>query len=194
MPANFTQEEKDTIRMALLNTGFALCRESGVKGMTVAELTQRCGIAKGTFYHFFDSKEEFVAALFSEYGRRQKISFMRLLNGRKAMPLDEMIAWYRASFTPEENFLMCFRTEDFVWLKAHMRKYGHFCPEQDAKGAEQFLQLIEGVRPDFDRKVVVNFIKGIYSMTENRDSFFEDAIKINIDLIFKTIYEYMKET
>ena len=54
MPANFTQEEKDTIRMALLNTGFALCRESGVKGMTVAELTQRCGIAKGTFYHFFE--------------------------------------------------------------------------------------------------------------------------------------------
>lgn len=57
MPANFTEKEREKIRQDLIDAGFQMSRECGLKGMTVSKLAERCHIAKGTFYHFFASKK-----------------------------------------------------------------------------------------------------------------------------------------
>lgn len=192
MPANFTEEEREQIRQNLLRAGFQMSRECGLKGMTVSLLAQSCGIAKGTFYHFFPSKEEFVLALLEESTRQNMQELAALLHGRDKLPLDEMLPWYRSLFTFERNFIMSFRTEDFVWLKGHLRDFGRFDPARDKASAEALLARVDGVRPDYDAGVIVNFIKGIYGMTENRDSFCAESLETNIDLIFQAMYQYLK--
>lgn len=52
---------------------------------------------------------------------------------------------------------------------------------------------IKGVRKDIDYGVVVNFIKSIYALYQNKDTVFEGSLQTNVDLIFDTIYRYMKE-
>lgn len=193
MPANFTEEEREKIRSDLIQVGFRLSRECGLKGMTVSKLAESCHIAKGTFYHFFASKEEFVLALFEEFEKREMQEFIALLHGRAKLTIEEMMHWYRSLFKFERNFIMSFKTEDFVWLKGHLRNFGMFDMESDKAEAGKLLQMVDGVRADYDIGVVVNFIKSIYSMTENRDSFCMESIETNIDLIFKTIYQYLKE-
>ncbi len=193
MPANFTEEERENIRRNLIAAGFQMCRECGLKGMTVSDLTQKCKIAKGTFYHFFESKEEFVRVLFEESDRQEIQELTALLRGRNKIPLEEMISWYRSLFTFEHNFMMSFQAEDFLWLKRHMCGFGMFDAERDKAEAEKLLRMVDGVRPDYDIGVVVNFIKSIYGMTENRDSFCQESMETNIDLIFQTIYQYIKE-
>lgn len=192
MPANFTEKERERIRGDLIDAGFQMSRECGLKGMTVSGLTERCHIAKGTFYHFFPSKEEFVLALFAESNRRDMEELTALMDGRDKLPAEEMVAWYRSLFTFERNFMMWFTTDDYVWLKGHLRSFGLFDIEQDKKTAMRLLQLVDGLRPDYDIGVVVNFIKSIYAMTENRDSFCPESIEQNIDLIFQAIYQYIK--
>lgn len=193
MPANFTEKEREKIRQNLIDAGFQMSRERGLKGMTVSKLAESCHIAKGTFYHFFASKEEFVLAMFTEANRREMEELTALMGDRKKLPIAEMMPWYRSLFTFERNFMMWFQTEDYVWMKGHLQSFGLFDSERDKQAARQVLGLVEGLRPDYDIGVVVNFIKSIYSMTENRDSFCRESIETNIDLIFQAIYQYIKE-
>lgn len=193
MPANFTEKEREKIRRDLIDTGFQMSQECGLKGMTISKLAERCHIAKGTFYHFFASKEEFVLAMFADANRREMDELATLMGDRNKLPIEEMIPWYRSLFTFERNFMMWFTTEDYTWMKGHLRSFGLFDSERDKQTAKQLLGLVDGLRADYDIGVVVNFIKSIYSMTENRDSFCQGSIETNIDLIFQAIYQYIKE-
>lgn len=160
--------------------------------MKIEDLAKGCGIAKGTFYHFFVSKEAFVKELIDELNRQDMVSFKQLLNGREKVPLKEMIVWYRNLFTFEHDFMLFQRVEDFVWMKKHLSAEYLFHPETDRERAMQILSMVEGIRDDIDVGVIVNFIKSIYAMTENRDTFCEEALETNIDLIFQMIYQYVK--
>ena len=63
----FPLEQRQQIHTKLLDTGIELICEKGVRKLTIDEVTQRVKIGIGTFYHFFNSKVEFVykALLFS---------------------------------------------------------------------------------------------------------------------------------
>lgn len=57
MPANFTEEQRATIRERLLVIGYEMVQEMGLRQMKVSLIAKRADIATGTFYHFFASKE-----------------------------------------------------------------------------------------------------------------------------------------
>src|SRR3990172_7877089 len=50
-------------REDLLDAGLAVFREKGMRTTTVEDVTTRAGVAKGTFYLYFKTKEELGAAL-----------------------------------------------------------------------------------------------------------------------------------
>ncbi len=58
MPKTFTEKEKEIIRNTLIQSGKELFSKYGLKKTSITELTKAAGIAQGTFYNFFDSKEE----------------------------------------------------------------------------------------------------------------------------------------
>ena len=58
MPKTFTVKEKEIIRKTLVIKGRELFSKYGLKKTSITELTNAAGIAQGTFYSFFDSKEE----------------------------------------------------------------------------------------------------------------------------------------
>ena len=58
MPKTFTEKEKEIIRNTLIQKGSELFSKYGLKKTSITELTNAAGIAQGTFYNFYDSKEE----------------------------------------------------------------------------------------------------------------------------------------
>ena len=58
--------EHDT-REHLLATGERLCLQRGFTGMGLSELLKTAGVPKGSFYHYFRSKELFGVALLERY-------------------------------------------------------------------------------------------------------------------------------
>ena len=60
-------EEVGTRRRSLLDAAVAAFRERGVAGATVADIADRAGMAKGSFYTYFSSKEHLIAALRERY-------------------------------------------------------------------------------------------------------------------------------
>ena len=48
---------------ALQEAGLSLFLERGVESVTIDEITRRAGVAKGSFYRYFDDKDDLVASL-----------------------------------------------------------------------------------------------------------------------------------
>ena len=63
MAGGFTEKERVEIRQRLLDSGYELSTEIGIKKMTIAMIAKNSEVAVGTFYNFFASKEEYVVAM-----------------------------------------------------------------------------------------------------------------------------------
>ena len=193
MPANFTEEQRAAIREKLFAVGYDLIREVGLRKMKVALIAERAGIAAGTFYHFFPSKEDYVTALIEAQGRASQEQLFALASAEGKIPLEQAVQCLRASFRPEQNILMELTLDDWVWLKSHRTKDGLFSTAHDGAEAERWLACIDGIRPDVDVRVLINFFKTIYSMAQNRDTFIPDVFETNVDLIFDCMRRYAAE-
>jgi len=67
MPRAFKEEEKEKIRVKLLEAGRSCFLRYGLKKTTIEDVVRPAGIAKSSFYLFFESKEAlFVEAMMAE--------------------------------------------------------------------------------------------------------------------------------
>ncbi|SDB36529.1 TetR/AcrR family transcriptional regulator [Bauldia litoralis] len=61
-----TADQKQDRRAAILAAAIACTRESGFDGVTMSGLAKRAGLAKGTLYLYFETREEVFLALYLE--------------------------------------------------------------------------------------------------------------------------------
>lgn len=80
MPRRFTEEEEQRIRTALMAAGRKIMGLRGVRKTSIDELVNSAGIAKGSFYRFFPSKEALALAVLAEWERE----FHQSINNRFA--------------------------------------------------------------------------------------------------------------
>lgn len=83
MTKAFSKEEKDRIRDLFLKKSLPIFEKYGLKRTRIDDLTDAVGVAKGSFYSFFESKEElylelletiendFKKKIFGEAGKEQ---------------------------------------------------------------------------------------------------------------------------
>ena len=64
MPRAFTEEEKQKLRASLIKAGRKCFVKYGMKKTTVDDLAKTAGVARGSFYQFFKSKEALFLELF----------------------------------------------------------------------------------------------------------------------------------
>lgn len=63
-------KDPDVRREELLDIAWKLCRADGFEVMSVDQVTQIAGVAKGTFYHYFASKDAMLEQLVERFGER----------------------------------------------------------------------------------------------------------------------------
>lgn len=192
MAIAFTNEQRDIIRGKFIEAGFELSTTIGFKKMTVAMVAKSAGVAVGSFYIFFDSKENFVLALIQEAEKEAELRMATVFEKDGTIPLKKFLSVFRENFRPETNFLLKISLDDWVWLKSHLTDTTYFNTSSDRQKIEYLLPRLKGVREDIDPGVVVNFIKSIYALYQNRETLFEESLETNVDLIFDSIYRYLK--
>jgi AcrR family transcriptional regulator len=73
MPAGFSAKDRERITRLLLKSGYELFTRQGLRKTSLEELVAPAGVAKSSFYQFFDSKE----ALYLELMLRESGSVRR---------------------------------------------------------------------------------------------------------------------
>ncbi len=96
MPPAFTAEEKARITALLLETGAKLFTGQGLRKTSLEELMAPTGVAKSSFYVFFDSKE----ALYLELMLRQSGEVKRRVVDSALLSADDPREGCAASCAP----------------------------------------------------------------------------------------------
>jgi AcrR family transcriptional regulator len=78
----FSEDDRQAIRRSLLQQGRKLFLRYGLRKTNVDELARAAGIAKGTFYRFFDSKEELCLEIFHQEESELSGEIQRILELR----------------------------------------------------------------------------------------------------------------
>ena len=87
-----TQQRDTDTRERILAAGTELFGKKGFNGCGLNEVLQQAGVPKGSFYHYFGSKEEFGIVLI-ERARDEYLEEMRpLLSDRRQRPLQRLRA------------------------------------------------------------------------------------------------------
>ena len=97
MAKAFTESGKELIRQNLLQKGRDYFTRYGLKKTSVEELAQAVGIAKGSFYKFFDSKEALFLAVHEASEEKLRNDLMSRLEEIKD-PADKLRLFLKNSF------------------------------------------------------------------------------------------------
>ena len=188
---HFTREEQEMIRERMFTEGIVLLREYGVQRLTVDKLTKSCGIAKGSFYHFYDSKESYLLALMEYAGSKVQEMLVKRLAGRRQMTTHEFFQFFREYIYSDYDLFRFVTIEDFQWIQKHLVNQDFFKAANQMPQIEKWLSLMSDARPDVDKGVLVNLIKCIYGMREVRANLVQESLDDTIAFMLVQIENYV---
>lgn len=191
MPNAFTEEESKRIRQELILAGIRLSKELGVQKMSVEKLTAAVGIAKGSFYLFFGSKEDFILEVAAYASEETQKMLLKKLNGRTQMSAHEFMEFFNEYLHSDLDLMNGLTVSDFYWLKNHIKKQVLFDPDMQIKTAQFWLSLISDVREDVDTGTFVNLIKSIYAIREHSDTMVTASLENSVQILLHTIEIYI---
>ncbi|MFL0287824.1 TetR/AcrR family transcriptional regulator [Mycobacterium sp. SMC-21] len=189
MAVAFTSDEKARIACTLVDTAEQLFAAQGLKKTSLDELVRRAGIAKGSFYAFFDSKE----SLYLEVMLRRAPRMGARLSEALGRPVDEenLVCLMRAitDVLVDDPFYRRLLTHTDE-LTAVSRRVG---PEQLARVMPQIVSpvldhlaagqrdgvLVDDIAPD----TLLGVIRTVGLLVMNRDRFgagYDDVLEATI--------------
>ena len=83
-----------TTREHLLEVGLRQLRSTGYTATGVKEVLDLANVPKGSFYHYFPSKEAFVSELFTRYAEGEGERAQRLLGDAAGAPLKRLRRYF----------------------------------------------------------------------------------------------------
>lgn len=83
----------------LLATGEQLCLHRGFTGMGLSELLKTAGVPKGSFYHYFRSKEAFGACMLDRHYACYLATLRQHFTQGAGTHRDRLLAWYEHNLT-----------------------------------------------------------------------------------------------
>ena len=168
-PRNRPRTKPADVRLnELMNAAEALFLEQGVQATTINDIVKAADVAKGTFYHYFSSKNEILVALGNRYTENFLAHLEKALEACDQSDwIGRLRAWIRANV---ETYVDTYRIHDIVYTNHH-----HHDRSNQAKNAilDQLLSIIEGGRsaglwaPENPRVVALLIYSGVHGATDD---------------------------
>ena len=114
------QESYDAAREKLLETGQQLFRQKSFSETGINDVLKQAGVAKGSFYHYFDSKEAFGIAVAHRYSEAQVDFARQILSDQSVAPLARLRNFFESARSDMahrgfgEGCLMCNLTTELA--------------------------------------------------------------------------------
>ncbi len=188
---HFSKEEQDAIRIKMFEEGIGLLKQYGVQRLTIDKLTHSCGIAKGSFYNFYESKETYLYALMEYAGKHIQGMLVNKLAGRKQMTTHEFFEFFREYLYSDYDLLRYVTIEDFLWMQKHLSNMERFQAKKQLPELDIWLSLMSDARTDIDKGVVINLIKSIYAMREVKANLIQESLDDTIEFMLVQIERYI---
>lgn len=89
-------DKSEATRQHILNTSYRLVLHKGFVGVGLQEILTSCGVPKGSFYHYFASKEAFGCELLKHYLADYKVKIDHLMQTEQGSAYTRLVALWQA--------------------------------------------------------------------------------------------------
>ena len=144
MSISVRESNKKKIREALFAEGLRLFSEKGIQQTTVNDIVQAVGIARGTFYNYFDDVQSLFEALIESINRRIQENVKE--NRKKA---DSIYEYLYSTFKSYLDFVSAPQMKEF-----HTRNQAAI--RQSTYQSDQIRSVIQDINRDLRKDPNVN--------------------------------------
>ena len=95
--------EYTDVRQHILDQGKAIIIRKGFAGVGLNEILTAADVPKGSFYHYFKSKELFGEALLADYVQQYRIDMDNLLNQPGKSPAQALMTYWASWFADSSD-------------------------------------------------------------------------------------------
>ncbi|WP_274363313.1 TetR/AcrR family transcriptional regulator [Paenibacillus thermotolerans] len=193
MPKKFSDQEKERIHAKLIETGKKLFASLGLQKTSVADLTKPIGIAQGSFYLFYDSKESLYMEIVAMEEEKVRTTVFERYLSEGPMTRSRFAVFLRESIRCIEESPILQQLYDERIVEALFRKLPpeaieeHFT--EDAGALEPFLARgrSEGWLADKDPEAVVSLIRSLVLFALQKQRIGEKHYEATIQLLIECI-------
>ena len=191
MPKIFTDENKDELRLKLLDKGFQMLKKNGLSGVNIDDLTAEAYIAKGTFYNLFENKSEFMYHMMIHERTRAKEKLQSYLNDFGKLTRDSLRDYLKWLSTENLNvfaFLTDAEKKRLVssWSDKYIEDEGN-----DSKTMHMLISLLESPSKDPDWMLACNYMKLIAVCLATKNVFIKENYTAMIDSLIGQIVDLL---
>lgn len=182
MPAIFSEGERRELRRRMVDVGWDRLLSGGYRALRVEDVAREVGLAKGTFYHFFPSKDDFVCELVAENRRALAAGLDELRSGGE-LDAERVRGWMREVWHSERLLFRCIGVEDYRRIRCAL-------PADAQLGPEVGSGLVGGILGDAasrdaasDPALAMTLQRIIAMALMSRDDFDPDALERAVDVL-----------
>ncbi|MGG5332698.1 TetR/AcrR family transcriptional regulator [Enterococcus sp. AZ163] len=195
MPRELTPEEKELQKHQLLLEGKELIFRYGIKKISVDDIAKAAGIAKGSFYHSFRSKDDFLYELLyqihEEAFNQVKIGVTHLKDApssEKRLQIKQLIL--KIFHDPQIAFFIEAHDDIQSFLERHDRTTLKKMEEMEQKNyRELFKQLgLENKQPE----ILQNYVHIIYFGVSHKKIMIEDYLDATVEVMLDGLLNYLE--
>ncbi|MEI3614832.1 TetR/AcrR family transcriptional regulator [Pseudogracilibacillus sp. SO30301A] len=193
MARGFSSKEKQAIRLSLIQQGRELFRKFGFQKTNILDITKNVGIAQGTFYKFFNSKEElyFVILEIEEQKLREQFAVADIFTEKDPKQsikniLQQMIEMIEENSLIRELFIGDTMTHIVKKLSPELLEK-HY--QNDSFAIEPLLEKLrkEGFIIEQEPQMIASILRSFFLLTLHKkeigESVFDETMEVFIDLI-----------
>jgi AcrR family transcriptional regulator len=190
IPKIYSNERKHEIRERLYDAGLELIRQSGLKGMNIDIITKKVGIAQGTFYNFFPSKEILVFYLVKRYQEQINLKIEDIILKKGCLERSELrIVYHNMMLKDEQNVLRFLKRADIQTLLIRLPDEYKLDFDASETSIEKNLLFIKEKREQIDLYAVMNWIQILNITVENADLLHKDSMDKLIDRLIDNMLD-----
>lgn len=193
MSRGFNEREKQVITNSLIEQGRILFSKLGFQKTSILEITKNVGIAQGTFYKFFNSKEELYFVILEMEEEKIKEQFANVDIFKENQPNKAIKSILRQMINTIETNPLIRELYFGSSMKDMLKKLSPELLEKHFKNdATSFLPLIEKLKNkgfiiEENPEVIAGVARSLFVLTLHQNEIgvavYQETIELLIDLI-----------
>lgn len=191
MPRPLTEIEKSTIMDIMYNKGIQLIRLKKLKSITVEDVTSASGIAKGTFYAYYKSKEEFLYEIINRFEIELMDQVAAVARGSGDLK-SKVLFIFKNIYLASNSIAFSLQPQDVKWL---LSKLPQKVNPHDQKTQNNFVTLfaVLGIPTAKCTSSTIHYLADcLLHISSSQLSFCdEDGRQETMNLLINTIADYV---
>lgn len=193
MPKIISEQEKEQIKNAMYVKGIELIRKKGMKRVTVDDIAAAVQIAKGSFYAYYSSKEEFLYRTI-KHNEQALLDRILELEASSYNFKEKIIYALHALYLAPDSLALYVQASDLEYLMRKLPDSIHSMEQEKSQNNFQRTMIALGIEDtQCDYSVIANLMDGLHFVASNPNSYSERGREQALIILVEAIADYLSK-